>query len=753
MKIQELADHGIPEKVIKLYKKEGITALYPPQEEAVKAGLLDLKHSFLISVPTASGKTFISELLMVKSILRGRGKCIYIVPLRALAAEKLEEFKKYESIGIRSAISTGELDTTDNWLKNFDIIVTTSEKADSLLRHRSEWLTNVAVLVADEIHLIHDGSRGPTLEVTIARLKHLNPDVLVLGLSATIKNADEMAGWLDAKLISSKWRPVDLKEGIYLDDEIFFNDSRLEKVTRIVKEPHLNLAIETVKNGGQSLIFTNTRLSSEKAALDAAKTVKKFLSNAELKKLSLLTKEVLEALSKPTKICKKLATSILGGTAFHHAGLVAKQKKIVEQAFKANQIKIIAATPTLAAGVNLPARRVVIRDYKRYEPNLGSSSIPVLEIKQMAGRAGRPKYDTCGEAVLIAKSLDERSFLLDNYVLAEPEEISSKLAVESALRTHVLATIATGYANTLHGTLEFFSKTFFAFTKDAFELETVIEKIIDFLKNEGLIERHDDYLHPTPFGKRVSQLYIDPASAVILKDALFRAEKIDTNEISYLHAVSKVPEIRSLYLKKKDYELCIKEQYENAPFFLFDVPGELLDPWKYENFLSELKTALFFKDRINERDEEFILEKFNLAPGDVRTKVDLADWILYSMSEIGRLFKIKKTGEILKLRKRVKHGVKEELLELVSLRGIGRIRARRLYVKGFKTLDDVKKADVKELAKVELIKNKLAEKIKRQLEGKKEKEKEIENETEAEAEKIAGEEDDKTDSQKKLFDF
>ncbi|MEK6978100.1 MAG: DEAD/DEAH box helicase, partial [Candidatus Hydrothermarchaeota archaeon] len=171
MRTSELCEYGIPQEAVALLEEEGIVELYPPQEEAVRKGILALERSFLVSVPTASGKTLIAELLMLRSLLERGGKCLYIVPLRALASEKAEEFKRYERLGIRCAISTGDYDTTDSWLAEYQIVVTTSEKADSLLRHNAPWLRDVKVLVADEIHLIHDAGRGPTLEVTIARLR------------------------------------------------------------------------------------------------------------------------------------------------------------------------------------------------------------------------------------------------------------------------------------------------------------------------------------------------------------------------------------------------------------------------------------------------------------------------------------------------------------------------------------------------------------------------------------------------------
>ncbi|MBI5253989.1 MAG: DEAD/DEAH box helicase [Euryarchaeota archaeon] len=740
-----LTSGGLSKEHILILNDAGIEELYPPQEEALRQGLLSLKSSFVVSVPTASGKTLIAELLMVKSILESRGasfphrekgnKCLYIVPLRALASEKIEEFKKYEKLGIRTAISTGDYDTSDSWLANYDIIVTTSEKADSLLRHRSSWLADVSVLVVDEIHLIHDSSRGPTLEVTIAKLRQLNPKMLVLGLSATIKNADEIASWLNAKLISMDWRPVPLREGVFLQGEIFFNDSRLSAVEKISSDNIQSIALEIIKEKGQSLVFVNNRKSAEKFALDIAEKTKKFVSLAEEKSLKVLAKQVLGVLSEPTKICRRLAKCMEGGAAFHHAGLAAKQRRAVEEAFRKNLIKVLSATPTLAAGVNLPARRVIIRDYTRYDINIGRVEIPVLEYKQQAGRAGRPKYDKYGEAILIARSEEEKAHLLDNYILSEPEEISSKLGVEGALRTHVLATIAMGYANSLSSLMEFFSKTFFAHQQEPYLLEGHIHKVVNFLLREKMCiakqaipERNKEkngLIVPTLFGKRVSELYIDPLSAVILRDALFRAQKVKTNALSYLQVISHTPELGSLYLRAKDYDMCVKEAVENEDCLLAEMPDRFSEPWKFEEFLSEMKTALFIKDWADERSEDFILEKYGLGPGDVRSKVERADWLLYSMFELGKVFRVEKLGEISRLRERVKHGIKEELLELITLSGIGRVRARRLYAHGLKTLKDLKKADIATISNVELIGKKIALNIKKQLGEKVEDSKEI----------------------------
>jgi helicase len=724
MKLDELKHFGLHESLIEVLRSEGIKELFEPQEIAINQGILNLDESFLISVPTASGKTLIAELVMVSSILRERdrgnnsSKCLYIVPLKALASEKYEAFKKWEKVGIKTAISTGDLDSKDTWLEGYDIIVSTSEKVDSLTRHTAEWIRDLSVLVVDEIHLVHDSGRGPTLEVVIARIRHLLPHILILSLSATVRNAGEIAAWLDSKLIESNWRPVALREGVYYNRTILFNDSHLEDSG--VKGPKLkdiaiSLALESVKEGGQSLVFLNTRRSVESFADDT--DLSKELSMEETLILDELSEKVLKTLQEPTKTCRRLARAIKRGSAFHHAGLLARQRKIVEDGFKNNVIKVISATPTLAAGVNLPARRVIIKDYQRYDANVGRIEIPVLEYKQMAGRAGRPGYDEQGEAILLARTQGEKDFLLDNYILAEPEEIDSKLALESALRVHVLSSIAGNFANNDFALIEFFSKTLFAFQRDIKNLEDVIERVVDYLEREGLIRRgseNSNVLVATQFGKRVAQLYIDPLSAVTLRDSLFEAEKKKTKEISYLHTIARTGELGSLYLRRGDAETFGIITYESLPNLLTSV-SETLSPWEAESVFAEVKMASFLFDWINEFSEEKIREKYHIAAGDIRNKVEIAKWMIYSMRELGRLLKFSKIGEIKRLETRVKHGIKAELLELVSLRGVGRVRARMLFRHGFKNLRDLKKADVEALAKVESIGPKIADSIKEQL--------------------------------------
>ncbi|WP_456416344.1 DEAD/DEAH box helicase [Methanocaldococcus sp.] len=339
------------EKVLNILKDFGIKELRPPQKKALDRGLLDNKN-FLISIPTASGKTLIGEMALINHLLDDNKKPtgkkgIFIVPLKALASEKYEEFKnKYEKYGLRVALSIGDYSEEED-LSNYDLIITTSEKLDSLWRHKIPWINDVSVVVVDEIHLINDESRGGTLEILLTKLKEL--DIQIIGLSATIGNPEELAEWLNAELIVDDWRPVELKKGIYKDGVIEYLNGSCKRI-KVESNDIYSLVVDCIKDGGSCLIFCNTK----KGAVNEAKklNLKKFLTDEEKMKLKEISEEILSILEPPTEMCKTLAECILNGVAFHHAGLTYQHRKIVETAFRERLIKVICCTPTLCLNAN-----------------------------------------------------------------------------------------------------------------------------------------------------------------------------------------------------------------------------------------------------------------------------------------------------------------------------------------------------------------------------------------------------------------
>jgi len=379
---------------------------------------------------------------------------------------------------------------------------------------------------------------------------------------------------------------------------------------------------------------------------------------------------------------------------------------------------VLTATPTLAFGVNLPARTVVIQDYRRYEPGYGYYPISVLEYKQMAGRAGRPKYDKVGEAILTAKTSDEADYLMESYILAKPERIWSRLAVERILRSHVLATIAADFAHTERGIYEFFGRTFYAYQYDVKAIKSVIAKILKYLYDEEMIDVAGDEIFATKFGKRVSELYIDPVSAVIIRNAL-RLKPAYLTDLSLLlmiaHTPDMAPKLRP-YTQEMDQVAVFMEEHKEE--FLMDIPDEWEDGIAYEELLGEVKTAMVLKGWIEEMSEDQTIERFRVQPGDLYRTIQNAKWLLHATHQLALLFGSKQMlPQTLRLMERIEKGVKKELLPIVKLEGVGRVRGRIIYNAGYKTIENIKHAAIKNLVSLPLIGPRLAKKIKEQVGG------------------------------------
>jgi replicative superfamily II helicase/intein/homing endonuclease len=1179
----------------------GIESLYPPQAESVEAGVTG-GRSLVASIPTASGKTLIAQLAMLSAIERG-GKALYIVPLRALASEKREEFSAFEKHGVSVGVSTGNYEDTGEWLADKDIIVATSEKVDSLVRNGAPWVDDLDCVVADEVHLVNDEHRGPTLEVTLAKLRRINPNLQVVALSATVGNAEEMAEWLDAELIDSEWRPIELKAGVQYGQALHFGDgTQRELRVKSNEKPTEGIVRDTLSEGGSTLVFVNSRRNAEGAAKRLAETTRDGIDPEERRQLAELAEEIRGV--SDTDTSDDLADCVERGAAFHHAGLcvtgdtqiirpdgtfneirdiidqdtpgqcigltdyslapvditdtfemnrrpvlklttrtgdeirlsethplpvlsetgiewvpagdihpdqyiarprrlevdveppdlrslipdefhvyrryvlvkelsdrvqtddlnvdsgrykydrnipvdqfrelcrraeidphrymekiicrggqipttipkyvdddlawfagivagdgyitcqkvsitgtpeilsefenivaekfqrnvssrtspagtgsvtlnsrlvsdilsknfgipegtkgeelqmpeiglpkallseylsglfdadgsvsprknengspcvelysiserlitqikmallrfgiiaykdtkpqkgvvnhreegdirgksdvyrltiydvdqlltfereigfrhqkkseklsmaidrnpeggrnqqdvipvgvgkyvrnarkklglnlsdldpdvpkatlsrfengrtpmrrstfqklseylddpiihglafsdiywdpiedITQQKpqplydisttssnfvangiiahntsdhrSIVEDAFRDRLIKVIAATPTLAAGVNTPSRRVVVRDWRRYSGDVGGMKpLSVLEVHQMMGRAGRPGRDPYGEALLLANSHDELDELLDRYVWADPEPVESKLAREPSMRTHLLATIASGFADSRAALLEFLDRTLYATqyrhgADGNDNLERIVDSTLEYLDRNGFIEGEAD-IRATNLGHTVSRLYLDPMSAAEIIDGL--EASADPTAMGLYHLVSRTPDMYELYLRSGDREEYTMVAYERESEFLGAMPSEFEDE-RFEEWLAALKTARMLEDWASELDESEIAERYGVGPGDIRGKVDTAEWLLGAAESLASELGLDSVGSIQRVRKRVQHGVGEELIDLAGVRGVGRKRARRLHNAGIETRAELREAE------------------------------------------------------------
>ncbi len=664
------------EEISKLLGIMHIEKLNPMQTKALPH-ILGNKN-ILVSAPTASGKTLLAEIAMIKNRKEGRGKIIYIVPLRALASEKYKEFSEtLGHFGISVGISTGDFDSVSESLAAHDVIIVTSEKMDSLLRHKAKWIKNIGGAIIDEIHLLGDASRGATLEIVISKLRKLKPRII--GLSATVNNSAEIAEWLNAELIESNYRPTKLVVGVCDKEELEVSNKKI-KIRN--KERALEEIIKylTQSDDKQIIVFVSTRKSAEKVAEELAGQI-----GRASQKLQTAKNKILKVLSTPTIQCKRLASVVGRGVAFHHAGILQKQRDIIEEEFKKErEIKIIVATTTLAMGIDYPASIVIVRNLKRFS-GAGSQFLPNLEVQQMLGRAGRPRYDKEGVGILMTKSSEKRK-IIEKYIMGPLENIYSQLSSEPALRTHTLSLIASEEIKNFNELFAFFNTTLFAHQYQNLEvLYEKIENIVDELVDYDFVRMRKGALVCTPVGRRISELYIDPLSGAQIVEFLER--KIERRDIDYLMLIAGCAESRPLLnISIGEERKLWEELYEEVSDFEVDeIRGGRDSVRKY-------KTAKMLNAWINEKNEEEILEEFRVPPGELFARRRNAEWLAYSINQIAWMLnktEARKRAAVLEMR--LRYGIKEELLELCSLRGIGRVRARKLFNAGIKTKEKYKK--------------------------------------------------------------
>jgi len=704
MKIETL---DLPDSAIEFLKSQGFEKLYPPQEDSVKSGLLDGK-SILVSAPTASGKTLIAMLAMFSYLSKNNGKVVYLSPLRALAAEKFTEFKKLEKIAlgnkIKVGISTGDFDNIEKNLEKSNILILTNEKMDSVIRHGAEWIDEIGLVISDEIHLIGDENRGPTLEMILTQLKLLDSKPQIVGLSATITNSDEIADWLDCKLVKNDWRPVPLSEGVCDGGQVTMNDGNTFEIERTLRGTPIDLGVQSVLQGGQSLVFAETRTRSKSLATKAADVISQLLEKNDLKELEKTSKKILSQ-NENTEIVKTLATLVKKGVAFHHAGLNQNCREIIEKEFRNGTIKLLSSTPTLAAGVNLPARRVVISSINRYNAKVGRNMpISILEYKQLCGRAGRPQYDDYGESIIVGSGNVEE--LTEHYINGEPEPIISKITDDKSLRTHILSVIVTHPGIKKDEILEFFLQTLGGLQSRKPTIKFAIDISLRFLSSELLIIKKGERFAATEFGKKTSMLYIDPLTATRFRDAVENVSQDRKHTFGFLHLISSCEEFFPKFsLRNKDYE--------SASLLIENHSSELFEP------ISEYdcsRSLLALQAWITESSELSISDNFSIESGDMHRMAEMANWLSYCLREISKhVDRADLLEELDDLRKRIVYGIREELLDLVRVKGIGRVRARILYKHKIKNLDDLEKIPVNKLAEIDKIGSTIADNIKSEL--------------------------------------
>jgi helicase len=421
-------------------------------------------------------------------------------------------------------------------------------------------------MVLDEVHLIGSEHRGVTLEMVITKMRSSNPSLQIIGLSATIGNPKSLASWMDADLVTSSWRPVDLRQGVFFEGKIHFGEEKIDRAVKpVTKHDDLNLCLDTIEEGGQCLVFVSSRRNAEAFAKRAASAIK--AGNPDSKEMADRLRQARDA-----EGVNLLADCVERGAAFHHAGLIRQERQIIEEGFRKGYIEVISATPTLAAGLNLPARRVIIRDYTRFTSGLGMIPIPVMEYHQMAGRAGRPHLDPYGESVLIAKDTLTVQKLFEFYIDAGAEEIESQCTDENAMCAHILSLIATGFAHDNATLTSFMERTFFAHQHPKSRSMTrIVEEAVRFLDQAKMIRYEEGNIRATTLGSLVSKLYLDPHGARMILDTLNSVSAL--TDIGILHLICTGPDMPRLFLKTADTQYLKSFLFKNAEDLVVPLPS------------------------------------------------------------------------------------------------------------------------------------------------------------------------------------
>ncbi|HEX6292924.1 MAG TPA: DEAD/DEAH box helicase [Herpetosiphonaceae bacterium] len=395
-----LQDSSIPSNTDLWSGPDAHTWLTPPQRDVLDCGLLTSGFNCVLQMPTGSGKTWLAEHAIAQTLSAGL-RAIYLTPLRALATELAHRWgERFGNTAV--GVFTGDYGIPGRPypvpFEKARLLVMTPERLDACTRFWREhwaWLPEVDLVIVDELHLLGDVGRGARLEGAISRLRRLNPFARIIGLSATLGNRQELAAWLDGIEYVSDWRPIPLHW-------------KIVRFKRADQKPQLltDLVTSTLKAGGRSLVFVQSRRRSEQLARE--------LCNAGLR------------------------------AAHHHAGLDQTARRAVEGRLRAGDVDVVVATGTLEMGLNLPVRQVVLYDVQQFD---GSDYVPLRTntVWQRVGRAGRPGFDTLGEAVLIAPTWDRE---VQHYERGRFEPVRSGLIDERAVAEQVLIEVTSGLART-----------------------------------------------------------------------------------------------------------------------------------------------------------------------------------------------------------------------------------------------------------------------------------------------------------------
>ena len=624
--------------------------LFPPQKEILKLGYLESKDNWLICTSTGSGKTLMGEWAMLQAIRVGK-RAAYVAPLKAIVEEKIEDWhRKYPEVQI--GLYTGDSVKNSAKPKDENLLLFTPEKFSSYVcrwKKNLSWIAELDVIVFDEFHLLGDTSRGASLEALLARIRRIHPFVRIIGLSATLSNAEEIAAWLRAQVFRSDWRPLPIER----------------RITRFKKaEQKWELLLDEIQTtraqGGKTLVFVNSRKRSETLAI---------------------------------KLCEHGIKADC-----NHAGLSRETRSSTQQAFRRGELEAVVSTSTLEMGVNLPARKVVIYDSYWFDGE-SFSPMPIRRYLQCIGRAGRPGLDTIGESVLFLPAWDRGKV---DYLSTQSEPICSGLSSADALAKEIVTEVATRLSiSEEHLKSNFGDLTLWHKQGGSTDMKDHVHHLVD----AGLLKWSGDYyLSVTGLGRVAAQLNICPTSVKRLRSAYeidFNSTEFDLLLIGCLlrEASPKLGFNFEEIDPMADLLLQVESQILDTPVSILKRTGLVLSA---KALLSAIKCSSLLYQYIQGTSMEILAQVYDCYSADLKILTQNVTWVLEAAKRVFSILQKKDQSEntdqpgskpatwnpvatLQDLQLMLQYGVPRNSLNLVRIKGIGAQRARSLIAAGIRT--------------------------------------------------------------------
>ena len=724
MDVRRLSKYEFPEGMIESWVEQGIETLQPIQSKAILNHHLFEGRNLVISAPTSSGKTFIGELAAVHNALQGR-KSVYLVPTKALAEEKFLSFSElYTKFGIRVVISTRDRKEFDHKLANghFEIAIIVFEKFFQLLNSASTILSEISIVVIDELQLLADVERGANIELLLTRLKMIQGDFQLIGLSAVIGNSRVLPEWLKADFLVDYSRPVELRMG-YVSEGVYhyrtFNSCEngteefIPGFADNKKETMVAVAQHLAERGEQSLIFLPDKDSTRRM-------VWRLDGKVDLPKAEKAIEELqqLEA----TLSRDLLIEALENGMAFHNADLSAEERVIIEKYFRLSEIKILVSTTTLAMGVNLPAKNVIL-DLEFWQSSAGSrryflSLMKRSDFENITGRAGRFGLESeFGRAIVIATSLKDREVFRHKYLEGEMEHIKPQLW-EGSMATAVMNAVALVDCRSVDAIKKFLrsSLTWKLYTS-VYETSKDLEKELEYgintcFRSEILLEDDEGDIYLSHLGSAAVNMGISVETALTINKWLnMRGDRSGFDDLELMFIASITDDGLDAYLNlstKSYHELCdkLRTRFSNEiGQYAFQQFQQLIKRREMNDYMLTkcIRNSYAYRDYIGDVTNREVEDLYNLCLGSIRNTAEHISWVIWAAAEVAK--KLGYSKELVKqisiLAERMQYGVNSAGIALARLRvpGLGRERIRALVHQGFDTVEAIKELSVEDLAR------------------------------------------------------